>query len=215
MKVTLRLTKDNGEIIEITKTLGTLSSSDVIFGIETELGKLKVEVFPIISEALLKEQQDLFSADKEQNNIQKNGSDEVTIYTLQGSYNFENQKYTLKDGSSSNYLSLCGSFDYGHYSRSLCDTLEEWSDDLSYEKTSEMLLQRTDTEVFSSTSIGHYLQQKAASISQKWHLEAHTAISQIEVDTNILLHDSEAKEVILMMDDVGVKAQKPHKEKRP
>ena len=75
-----------------------------------------------------------------------------------------------------------------------------------------MLLQRTDTEVFSSTNIGHYLQQKAASISQKWHLEAHTEISQIEVDTNILLYDSEAKEVILMMDDVGVKAQKPHKE---
>ena len=71
MEVTLRLTKDNGEVIEITKTLGTLSSIDVISIIETELGKLKVEVFPIISEALLKEQQDLFSADKEQNNIQK------------------------------------------------------------------------------------------------------------------------------------------------
>lgn len=75
-----------------------------------------------------------------------------------------------------------------------------------------MLFQRTDTEVLSSTSIGHYLEQKAVSISQKWLSEAHTEIKQIAISTNIMLYESEAKEVILMMDDVGVKAQKPHKQ---
>ena len=75
-----------------------------------------------------------------------------------------------------------------------------------------MLLQRTDTEVFSSTSIGHYLEQKAVSISQTWLSEAHTEIKQIAISTNIMLYELEAKEVILMMDDVGVKAQKPHKQ---
>ena len=137
----------------------------------------------------------------------------MKIYTLQGSYVFKNQKYTLNDGSSSDYLTLRGGFEYGHYSPSLCDVLEEWSDDLPYEKTSKLLSQLTGTVVFSSTGISHYLEQKAAFISQKWVAEAHTEIKQIAVSSHIGLYDSASREVILMMDDVGVKAQKPHKQK--
>ena len=71
MEFTLRLTKDNGEIIEITRPLGTLSSTDVISSIEKEMGNLKVEVLPFLSEALLKDQQELFSAEKGAHDIQK------------------------------------------------------------------------------------------------------------------------------------------------
>lgn len=135
----------------------------------------------------------------------------MTIYTLQGSYRFKNQKYVLEDGSSSDYLTLCGGFDYGYYSRSLCDTLEEWADDLSYAKTSKMLLQRTDTEVFSSTGIQHYLEQRAVSISKEWVACSQSEIKKIEVDSSVMLYEAQSEEVILMMDDVGVKAQKPKK----
>lgn len=71
MEVTIRLTKNDGEVVEITRALGTLSTTDIITSIEKELGELKEEMLPFLSEALLKEQQDLYSAEKENHNIQK------------------------------------------------------------------------------------------------------------------------------------------------
>lgn len=71
MKVTIVITKDNGEVIELSRALGSISSTNVITSIERELGQLKADLLPLVSETLLQEQQALFSLEKEQHNIQK------------------------------------------------------------------------------------------------------------------------------------------------
>ena len=98
----------------------------------------------------------------------KNGSDPVTIYGLTGAYRVKNQRYVLTDGRPSDYLSLCGNLTNGAYSKGLGEFIEEWSDDLSYEKMSKLLSQMTGSAVLSSSGIQSYLERKAESISQEW-----------------------------------------------
>ena len=73
----------------------------------------------------------------------KNGSYEVVLYGLQGSFRVRNQKYILEDKSSTDYLQMCNVDSYHNYSAGLCDFIEEWVDDLSYEKVSKLLTQVT------------------------------------------------------------------------
>jgi hypothetical protein len=124
----------------------------------------------------------------------------------------KNQRYVLEDGSPSDYLSLCGNLTNGAYSKGLGDFIEEWSDELSYEKMSKLLSQITGSLVLSASGVQSYLERKAESISKEWVLESKTALTQIAVLSDIALYQQESKEVILLMDDVGVKAQKPHKQ---
>ena len=141
----------------------------------------------------------------------KNGIQEVDLYSLQGRFRLKNQKYILEDGSSTDYLRLCNSDCFHHYSTGLCNMIEAWSDDLSYEKVSQLLLQVTGNEVLSSSGIQSYLECKAESISKSWVSQSNTEIKAIEVLSDILIYEADEAEIILMMDDVGVKAQKPHK----
>lgn len=69
----------------------------------------------------------------------------------------------------------------------------------------------TGNEVLSSSGVKSYLECKAVSISEQWLSESHTSIEQIAVKPDIDVLDATSAEVIIMMDDVGVKAQKPHK----
>ena len=70
----------------------------------------------------------------------------------------------------------------------------------------------TGSEVLSSSGVQSYLERKAESISQEWVLQSNPSITAIAVLPDIALYQAESKEVILLMDDVGVKAQKPHKQ---
>jgi hypothetical protein len=141
----------------------------------------------------------------------KNGSDEVTIYGLHGSFKVKNQRYILEDGSSTSYLALNSNLSNGVYTRKLADFIEKWSQELSYEKESELLTQMTLTEVLSCSGVQSYLARKAEEISKDWLSKSQAEIKQIEVLPDIAIYESNTQEVILMMDDVGVKAQKPHK----
>ena len=133
------------------------------------------------------------------------------VYSLHGCVRVKNQKYILEDDSSTDYLHLCNGGLNPSYSPKLCDMIEEWSQDLSYKKVSKLLTQVAGIEVLSSSGVQSYLERKAESISQDWVSESHTDVQEIEVLTDILVYAPEESEIILMMDDVGVKAQKPHK----
>lgn len=93
----------------------------------------------------------------------------------------------------------------------MCDFIEEWSDKLSYSNVSKLLFQKTGSAVLSSAGVQSYLACKAEKISQSWLSKQETGIKQISVCSDIKLFEAEGEEVILMIDDVGVKAQKPHK----
>ena len=133
------------------------------------------------------------------------------VYGLQGSFRVKNQKYILEDRSSTDYLQMCNTDSYHHYSGGLCDFIEAWSDDLSYDKMSKLLSQVTGSEALSASGIQSYLACKAADISKDWALKSHKEVKEIAVMTDIMVCEADEEEIILMLDDVGVKAQKPHK----
>lgn len=83
----------------------------------------------------------------------KNGSDTIVIYSINGAIQVKNQRYVLEGGSASSYLSQCGQLVNGQYSAKLADFIEEWSDDLGYEKLSKLLTQITGNEILSASGI--------------------------------------------------------------
>lgn len=89
--------------------------------------------------------------------------------------------------------------------------MESWSNDLSYSRMSCLLTEVCGHEVLSRSGVQSFLNCRAVSISEKWLLESKKDLSEIVVDAQIDLMCGNSSEVILMMDDVGVKAQKPHK----
>jgi hypothetical protein len=133
------------------------------------------------------------------------------VYSLNGSFPVKNQRYILEDGRCTSYLDLSSNLERGHYTKELGNYIEEWADELSYRKLSKLLSQQTGNEVLSSSGIASYLSCKAVALSETLAANSETLITQIDVLSNIPIYDESSKEVILMMDDVGVKAQKPHK----
>jgi hypothetical protein len=135
----------------------------------------------------------------------------VTIYGLHGSFKVKNQRYILRDGSSTSYLALNSNLSNGVYTHKLADFIEEWSQSLSYEKESVLLHQMTTTQVLSPSGVQSYLERKAEEISKVWLSKNQTQVKTIDVLSDIAIYEEKSSEVIIMMDDVGVKAQKPHK----
>lgn len=82
---------------------------------------------------------------------------------------------------------------------------------MGYQKVSEVLTQITGTEVVSQSGVQSYLTCKAAIVSAQWVAGRNESVTSIAVTPDIAIYDADATEVIVMMDDVGVKAQKPHK----
>ena len=130
---------------------------------------------------------------------------------MHGSFEIKNQRYVLEDGSSTSYLAMNSNLNNGFYTKQLGDFIENWSQELSYEKTSELLQQMTTTLVLSPSGVQSYLERKAESISVEWLSKSRCDVVNIAVQSEIEIYEESSKEIILMMDDVGVKAQKPHK----
>jgi hypothetical protein len=75
-------------------------------------------------------------------------------------------------------------------------------------------VEHTGHHILSDGGIKKYVLRKALAISELWEsgrVKTEEAVLTIAVQKDINIYDKEACEVILMMDDVGVKAQKPHK----
>lgn len=70
MKITIKITKDNGEEIEIEKTMDISGDNNVITRTENEITILKEELFPLLSATLVEENQASF-AEKEAHKIKK------------------------------------------------------------------------------------------------------------------------------------------------
>jgi hypothetical protein len=129
-------------------------------------------------------------------------------------YLLDNQQYILLDGSSTNYLSLVLGLSSNNYSEGLETFIEDWISDLSYERLSFLLKQHTGHSILSSVGIQKYIERKALFISNLWLSSSDSSVSllpEISINSSIDIYNPSEGEVILMMDDVGVKAQKPHK----
>lgn len=120
----------------------------------------------------------------------------------------------LLDGTLTNHLSLVNGLDSPYFSDGVDKFMLNWVSCLGYQKLSDLLEQYTGHPILSDGGIKKYVLRKAVSISELWELgrdKTEEAVLKIAVQKDINVYDKEAGEVILMMDDVGVKAQKPHK----
>jgi hypothetical protein len=127
---------------------------------------------------------------------------------------FDNQQYILLDGSSTNHLFFALGLSSNNYSKGLETFIVDWVSDLSYNRLSFLLNQYTGHPVLSSVGIKKYLERKALYISDLWLSSSVSDLSvlpEIAINSSIDIYNPVEGEVILMMDDVGVKAQKPHK----
>jgi hypothetical protein len=128
-------------------------------------------------------------------------------------YEYDNQQYILHSGEKASHLSLLGDFDSSYKSLGLCAFIECWSEELSYRSVSTLLSQITGIDLLSSVSVKNHCLHKAIAISEDWVSNSvFEASSQpMIVKEDIAIYEQDAGEVLLMLDDVGVKAQKPQK----
>lgn len=115
----------------------------------------------------------------------------------------------MLDGSDSNYIELTGEKFSGNYSEGLDKYIMMWSNEVSFHKLSDLIEQTTGERQLSAAGLENYVVRCAEEISQEWVLSSSEEIKQIEVESKIDLYDKNKKEIYVMIDDVGVKAQKP------
>lgn len=141
-----------------------------------------------------------------------NGSREVEIHSINGSYKMRNERYILETGKGTNYLALQGKVSRGViYSEKLEKFIEDWSQEMSYEKLSKLIEEVSGNRHLTSGGIKSYLERKAVKVSEEWVEGSVYRGEVLSVKEEIKIYEKEEKEIIVFMDDVGVKAQKPKK----
>lgn len=133
-------------------------------------------------------------------------------HSLHGSYIVNNQRYIKEDGSRSSFLKEQGGAFEGRYSRGLDELLCMWITKLSYQDGLKFLEFITGTTLLTSNGLQDYIIRRGVEISEDWKRSSLSVeLGQLLIADEIDVYDSETQEIIVMMDDVCVKAQKPHK----
>lgn len=84
-----------------------------------------------------------------------------------------------------------------------------WSNEVSFKKLSDLIEQTTGDRQLSSAGLENYVVRCASEISNDWLSMSLETVIPIEIEPKIDLYDKNTKEIHVMIDDVGVKAQKP------
>ena len=127
---------------------------------------------------------------------------------MNGSYLFNLQLYHLFDGSVTNYIEMTGGIFYGNYSEGLDKYILNWSNEVSYSKLSDLIEQTTGERQLSGVGLENYVLRCAEEISNEWLSFSSEKIIPIAVNNDIDLYCQNSDEIYVMIDDVGVKAQK-------
>ena len=137
------------------------------------------------------------------------------LNTLHGSYEFDNQLYIRDDGSHTSFLEEVVQLRKGRYSRGLDGLICFWANELSYDKLNLFLTTLIGACPLSGNGLEEYVISRAVQISEDQVANSLNASAEVAVEVGVVekidLYDEKTSEVILMMDDVSVKAQKPHK----
>jgi hypothetical protein len=142
----------------------------------------------------------------------KNGIRKVKFHSIQGVYEFDNQRYIKEDGSESNFLTEIGGVCGGRYSSCLDEFICQWANELSYANLGSLLTYISGVKHLINNGLEEYIIQKAVGISEDMKANSlNLGYGLIAIEEDIDIYCSDTEEVILMMDDVSVKAQKPHK----
>lgn len=147
------------------------------------------------------------SGGKKQDHLRFNGKDRVWIKTLHGSFEFAEQRFVLRDGTSCRYLRDSGQ---GRVSSALQELCLYYSGRLSYAEVAKLLKRVTGQSLLCEQTLWEWTQRKASEVSAA--LCEEVALSQrLSAPTflnNPDIYDGNSKEVLVMADAIGVKAQR-------
>ena len=138
----------------------------------------------------------------------RNGTHCVYVHTLHGSYLLAVQRYLLEDGTCIDYLDIGGNASNKRYSVGLYEFMLAWSGELSYPKLSELLFVHSGV-CMSSAGLSSWVLSEAQKVSSSWEQEALVCDEPVIGVCDVDIYDSSSEEVLVLLDDVGVKAQKP------
>jgi hypothetical protein len=148
----------------------------------------------------------------------KRGCEPRKIKTLHGIYTVHNQRYRLENGQETSFLGEYGELRKGGQSVGLGTFVEHWSQRLSYRGMAGLLdFVVGHRQGLGKNGIKNTLKRRAIKLSTNWAAQSPSLGRAVEAEAEgviegsaDLLYDGQGPEVIVMMDDVGVKAQKPH-----
>jgi hypothetical protein len=182
-------------------------------GIEKAVIDLKCKMLPDIQKQLLEEEQEEFVQNKDAS-FSCNGTTPVTIKTLNGSFTFKNQRFLDNDSdkTSQTYLGLTNQFEDGYTSDSLKEFSTYYANRLSYEETEELVKRTSGEKLLSDQSIHNIVVDKALEQSKQVEFEALSVLEDDtlklpEINQEVDIYDAETKEVLILVDGIGVKKQ--------
>ncbi|MBD2158109.1 UPF0236 family protein [Leptolyngbya sp. FACHB-16] len=140
-----------------------------------------------------------------------NGTREVTIKTIHGSFKFTLQRYRTSEGSHS-FFELTDQLSGGYISLRLQEVSSYYSNRMSYEEVEKLIERLSGRRLLSDQKIYEIVQSKAQDVSQMWKGEVETSEllqmkALIAVKTDIDLYAEQAEEILLFEDGIQVKAQ--------
>jgi hypothetical protein len=149
--------------------------------------------------------------------VRRNGRRVVTVKTLHGSFQFAQQMYQVS-GESRGYLEWSQGGVGNSVSRGLQELVGYYSNRLSYEELSLLVVRVSGAELLSHQGVWDIVQTNAQALSEQLVREyestsAAQTLSKIPVSEQINLYDRQGEEILLMEDGILVKAQKANREK--
>jgi Uncharacterised protein family (UPF0236) len=142
----------------------------------------------------------------------------VVVKTLHGSFKFAQQMYQAIDDKPVGFLTLSGKRGYGYVSRGLQELVTYYSNRLSYEELSGLVVRVSGTGQLSAQSIWNIVQDTTQVLSDQLEVE----LGEIESDSAVCImvdgrdsldiYDGQAEEILVMDDGILVKEQKASRE---
>lgn len=147
-----------------------------------------------------------------------NGHRRVVVKTLHGAFEFAQQMYQAHDDECVGFLSLSGKMGYGYVSRGLQELVTDYSNRLSYQELSALVVRVSGTGQLSAQSIRNIVQDTAQVLSDQLEvalgeIKADSAVSiRVEGRGRLNIYDGQAEEILVMEDGILVKEQKASRE---
>jgi len=196
--------------------IGNSSFNDIEGAVES----FKKIALPDISSDLLNEAQANFVKDKK-TVVSCNGKIPVKIKSLQGSLQFNVQRFKMKDTSEEEdvtYFDLTNQFKDGYISDRLKEFSSYYSNRLSYEDVEELIKRTTGEKQLSDQKIRGIVVDKARELSKEIEKEVKRIIEDEslqmpEVNVGVDIYDPEEDEILLFDDGIQVKGQKENRQR--
>jgi hypothetical protein len=141
-----------------------------------------------------------------------NGKERVTVQTLHGTFTFAKQRLVHCDGTNSDYLEATKQ-------QTVSAGLEElglyYVNRLSFAEVERLVERVSGRHLVCAQTLWNWALQKAHVLDKRLRAEVAACedLPLPEVTTSVDIYDGEAEEVLMFTDAIGVKAQKPKRDK--